>query len=342
MIQNRNALTPEALTMMDVIARTGSFAAAARELGKVPSSLTYSVRQLEEALDVLLFDRRSRQARLTAAGEELLGEGRRLLEEIDAVANRVKRVATGWESQLTVAVDGVISRTTILELCEAFYALERGAASDPSETGEERGHGTRLRLRTEVMAGTWEALVTGQADLAIGVGVGRESTPGVQTREIGTMEFVFAVAPHHPLAAATAPITDTELLRHRAVAVADSAQRLAPYTVNLLPGQDVLTVSSMQIKLEVQLRCLACGFVPEPMAREHIAAGRLVVKDVQRVAQMAPLAYAWRLPGGPSGSPSRKAALGLGLRWWLEQLESPATRKALLERHGSPYATSVL
>ena len=342
MAQNRNALTPEALTMMDVIARTGSFAAAARELGKVPSSLTYSVRQLEEALDVLLFDRRSRQARLTAAGEELLGEGRRLLEEIDAVANRVKRVATGWEAQLSVAVDGVISRATILELCEAFYALEPGSAPNPSEAGAERGHGTRLRLRTEVMAGTWEALVTGQADLAIGVGVGRESTPGVQTREIGTMAFVFAVAPHHPLAAATAPISDAELLRHRAVAVADSAQRLTPYTVNLLPGQDVLTVSSMQIKLEVQLRCLACGFVPEPMAREHIAAGRLVVTEEQRAAQAAPLAYAWRLPGGPTGSSGRKASLGLGLRWWLEQLESPATRQALLERHGSPYTTSVL
>jgi molybdenum-dependent DNA-binding transcriptional regulator ModE len=52
--------------MMDTIARTGSFAAAARELGKVPSALTYSVRQLEEALDVLLFDRRSRQAKFTA------------------------------------------------------------------------------------------------------------------------------------------------------------------------------------------------------------------------------------------------------------------------------------
>ena len=342
MAQNRNALTPEALTMMDVIARTGSFAAAARELGKVPSSLTYSVRQLEEALDVLLFDRRSRQARLTAAGDELLNEGRRLLEEMDAVANRVKRVATGWEAQLSVAVDGVISRATILELCEAFYALQPGAAPNASEAGGERGHGTRLRLRTEVMAGTWEALVTGQADLAIGVGVGRESTPGVQTGEIGTMAFVFAVAPHHPLAAATAPISDAELLRHRAVAVADSAQRLTPYTVNLLPGQDVLTVSSMQIKLEVQLRCLACGFVPEPMAREHIAAGRLVVKEVQRAAQAASLSYAWRLPGGPTGLAGRKATLGLGLRWWLEQLESAATRKALLERHGSPYTTSVL
>ena len=342
MAQNRNALTPEALTMVDVIARTGSFAAAARELGKVPSSLTYSVRQLEEALDVLLFDRRSRQARLTAAGDELLSEGRRLLEEIDAVANRVKRVATGWESQLSIAVDGVMSRVTILELCEAFYALEPKSGARPMDIGGEHGHGTRLRLRTEVMAGTWEALVTGQADLAIGIGVGRESTPGVQTREIGTLPFVFAVAPHHPLAAATVPISDAELLRHRAVAVADSAQRLTPYTVNLLPGQDVLTVSSMQIKLEVQLRCLACGFVPEPMAREHIAAGRLVVKDVQRAAQTVTLSYAWRLPGGPASASGRKSTLGLGLRWWLEQLESPATRRPVRERHGSAYTTTVL
>ena len=144
MTSARNVLTPEALAMMDVIARTGSFAAAARELGKVPSALTYNVRQLEDALDVLLFDRRSRQAKLTAAGEELLHEGRRLLEEMDAVANRVKRVATGWETQLTIAVDGIMSRATLFELCEAFYALSPEA---PGATGG--GPGTRLRLRIE-------------------------------------------------------------------------------------------------------------------------------------------------------------------------------------------------
>src|SRR3954468_22413518 len=138
----RNVLTPEALAMMDVIARTGSFAAAARELGKVPSALTYNVRQLEDALDVLLFDRRSRQAKLTAAGQELLNEGRRLLEQVDAVANRVKRVATGWETQLTISVDGVMSRVTVFELCEAFYAL-RPEGTDGDASG---GPGTRLRL----------------------------------------------------------------------------------------------------------------------------------------------------------------------------------------------------
>src|SRR5207253_8965886 len=99
----RDVLTPDTLSLMQAVEQSGSFAAAARELGLVPSAVTYRVRQIEDALDVLLFDRSSRQARLTDAGTELLREGARLLQEIDAVANRVRRVATGWESQLTIA-----------------------------------------------------------------------------------------------------------------------------------------------------------------------------------------------------------------------------------------------
>ena len=323
MSKRRNALTPEALTMVDIIARTGSFAAAARELGRVPSALTYSVRQLEDALDVLLFDRRSRQAQLTAAGEELLNEGRRLLVEMDAVANRVRRVSTGWETQLTIACDGILSRLTLLELCEAFYALRPTGA-------EQDGPGTRLRLRTEVLAGTWEALVSGQADLAIGVPGDTPSAPGIETQLLGDVEFVFAVAPHHPLAALPEPLKDADIVQHRAVAVADSAQRLSPITVNLLPGQDVLTVSSMQAKIEAQLRCMGCGFVPEPLVRDHLRQGRLVAKRVMRDRRPARLAYAWR---SAAVSQPRKAPQGLALQWWLAQLASPATRRALIERH---------
>jgi molybdate transport repressor ModE-like protein len=316
-------LTPDALAMMDAIARQGSFAAAARELGKVPSALTYSVRQLEDALDVLLFDRRSGQAQLTAAGEELLEEGRRLLAEMDAVANRVRRVATGWETQLTLAVDGVLSRLILLELCEAFYALE--------PEGSEGGPGTRLRLRTEVLSGTLETLLTGQADLAIGITGDIALPAGYESQPLGEISFVFAVAPHHPLAAHDKPISDAELLRHRAVAVADTAARLAPRTVNLLPGQEVLTVASTQAKIEAQVRCLGCGFVPEPLAREHIRAGRLVVKSVARRSPKVAFAYAWR---SAAAQQPKKAPQGLALGWWLEQLQSPKTRRALLERHG--------
>ena len=305
----RNALTPEVIQLIDTIHRTGSMAAAARALDVVPSALTYRIRQVEDALDVLLFDRSSRQARLTVAGHELLREGNRLLIELDAIANRVKRVATGWEPQLTLAVDSVISRTTVLELCEAFFAL------NPP---------TRLKIREEALSGTLEALTSGQADLAIGVAV--EPTPNLsmQSRPLGTLHFVYAVAPHHPLAQAAEPVPDAELLLHRAVVVADSVRQGSGVTSGLLGGQDVFTVPGMPEKLDAQLRGLGGGFLPEYLARPHIDAGRLVEKPMQRATRMVPMRYAWRC-----ATPS---AEGRALQWWLQQLGKPATRTALLER----------
>jgi len=307
----RDVLTPDALSMLQAVSQAGSFAAAARDLGLVPSAVTYRIRQIEDALDVLLFDRSSRQARLTDAGHELLREGGRLLQEIDAVANRVKRVATGWESQLTIAMDTVISCATMMELAQAFFELT------PT---------TRLKLREESLSGTLEALTSGQADLAIGLALETGSTSGVQAELLGEVRFVYAVAPHHPLAKARGAIKDEVLQKHRAIAVADSVQRGEAVTRGLLAGQDVLTVTTMRAKLDAQLRGLGGGFVPEPMARPFIETGRLVVKEVQREDRLVRLSYAWRA----------SAVDGRAVQWWLQQLKSPATRRALLQEHRMP------
>lgn len=305
----RDALTPDSLSMLQVIADTGSFAAAARQLGLVPSALTYRVRQIEDALDVLLFDRSSRQARPTEAGSELLREGARLLEDVDAVAHRVRRVATGWEPQLTLAVDGVISPTTMLELVEAFYALQPP---------------TRLKLLDGILTGTLEALTSGRADLAIGVAVSPGNIAGLQQDTLGDVLFHFVVAPHHPLANAPEPLTDAMLREHRQVAVADSAQR-GGVTMGILGGQDVFTVDTMQAKIQAQLRGLGGGFLPEPMVRPYVEAGRLVTRKVSRPVRSVRVHYAW---GGPGFSTPGRA-----LQWWLNQLQSAATRNALLENH---------
>ena len=93
-------LSLDALLVIDAIDRKGSFAAAAHELHRVPSTITYTVQKLEADLDVPLFDRRGHRAKLTAAGRELLNEGRHLLRAAGDLEARVKRVATGWEAEL--------------------------------------------------------------------------------------------------------------------------------------------------------------------------------------------------------------------------------------------------
>ena len=302
-----NILTPDTLRMLEAIAQAGSFAGAARQLGLVPSALTYRVRQIEDALDVLLFDRSARQAVPTEAGAELLREGARLLQEIDAVARRVQRVATGWESQFTIAADGIVSRTTLLELAEAFFALQPP---------------TRVKIRDEILSGTLEALTSGQADIAIGVVGDTGGTPDIQANPLGVVPFIYAVAPHHPPAGAAEPISDDTLRQHRAIAVADSVQRGGGITVGLLHGQDVMTVPSMTTKIHAQLRGLGGGFLPEPAVRPYVQAGRLVAKRVARPPRNITLSYAWRTSGRTQGR---------ALQWWLAQLQSPATRASLLE-----------
>lgn len=305
----RDVLTPDSLAMLQVIADTGSFAAAARQLRLVPSALTYRVRQMEEALDVLLFDRSARQAQPTEAGQALLAEGARLLSDIDAVAHRVRRVATGWEPELTLIADGLIAMHTLFELVEAFYAL---------------GAPTKLKLSSGTLTGPMEALGTGRADLAIGVAPSNFSTAGVQLQELGSVTFVFAVAPFHPLAAIDTPITDDLLLEHRFVVVADSAVKERA-TMGLLHGQDTFTVDTMQAKIDAQVRGIGCGFLPEAIAQPYVDKGQLVIKAVSRPTRQIPIRYAWKKPS--SGN------LGNALQWWLTQLQSPVTQQALLHTH---------
>jgi DNA-binding transcriptional LysR family regulator len=303
----RDWLTPEALLMLQTIDQKGSFAGAARVLNLVPSALTYRVRQLEDALDVLLFDRSARQAVPTAAGRELLREASRLLEDMDAIANRVRRVATGWEAVLTVAVDSIIARSVVMDLCAGFLAL-----ASP----------TRLRVRYETLSGTLAALTSGQADLGLGTISMTGQHKDIHQLELGSVPFVFVVAPHHPLATASEPLSDGVLAQHRAVAVADSVSRGAGLTIGLVGGQDVFTVPDMPSKLEAQLRGLGAGFLPESLARPSIERGLLVAKQVLTPRKNT-CHYVWR--------DSPQAPAGQALRWWLAQLDRPATREALLQ-----------
>lgn len=302
-------ITLESLQILDAIDRRGSFAAAAEEVFRVPSALTYTMQKLEGDLGVALFDRTGRRALLTPAGRVLLDEGRILLQAADALECRVQRVATGWETELRIALDMMLDITALFPLIESFYTQMSG---------------TRLRLSHEVLGGSWDALVTNRADLVIGVSGDGPPGGGYVTHKIGDAEFVFAVAPGHPLASVDQPITAQELLKHRAIAIADTSRQLSTRSSGLLDGQDVLTVPDVTAKLAAQIAGLGAGFLPRSMAEIEVTAGRLVICEVAEPKPRVPLYLAWR---------SRDK--GRALRWFLKQLDDPTLASALL-RNVSP------
>jgi len=308
-----HALSPESLQMIDAIARHGSFAKAARELGKVPSALTYSVRRIEDDLDALLFDRSGHRARLTAAGEELLREGRPLLEAYDALAQRVRRIATGWETELRIAVNAALNCTALFDLAEDFEAL---------------GTGTRLRFSHEVLQGNWDALLSGRADIVIGADADGAPAEGFHSRALGNLPFVFCVAPHHPLATAPEPLAAADIDRHTAAVVADTSRRLPAGTKGLLSTQHTITLPNMELKVRAQVRGLGCGYLPEPLAAPYLSQGLLVAREVEGIGLNERLVYAWRAP-----------AAGQALQWLLKRLQSTRLHAALLSR-AHPQAAS--
>lgn len=285
-------------------------AAATRAMNLVPSALTYRVRQLERQLDLLLLDRSTRYAHLTLAGQELLREGAHVLERLEGLANRVHRIATGWEPQLTIAVDCIIVRITLWQLCEQFFALRAP---------------TRLRVRDETLTGTFNAVLEGHADLAIGT-VDNVARANFQSRPLGEVPFIFAVAPQHALAKIKHAITNSELAQHRIVAVADSAVAAKEHekmSVDILPGQEAFTVPSLQAKLDAQLRGRGCGYLPRCLAQPYLDTGQLLQRATENTPRVSRIGYAW--PSVP------KVALGKAMLWWLKELGSAATRRALFE-----------
>jgi DNA-binding transcriptional LysR family regulator len=297
-------LTLDALQVLDAVDRKGSFAAAAEELHRVPSAITYSVQQLESGLGVSVFDRRGHRAVLTEAGRELLNEGRHLLRAAADLECRVQQVAKGWEVELRIAVSSALDIEKLFGIVAEFYGQKTG---------------TRLRFSHEVLAGSWDALAGGRADLSIGASGDPPPGGGYATRTLGRIELVFVAAPFHPICDEPQPLTDETIQRYRAVSIADSSRHLPPRTVGLLSGQDVLTVPSVEAKAAAHIAGLGVGFLPRWMAERETLAGTLRILEV-----------AGARPGGEALVAWRTSHEGRALKWFVKRLEDPLVVAELL------------
>jgi DNA-binding transcriptional LysR family regulator len=287
-------ITLDALRTLDAIARRHSFAAAAEELYRVPSAVSYTINKLEEDLGVALFDRSRRKAELTAIGRLVLVQGRQILKAAEELTALARQAADGWEVELRICIDSILSCDPVYELIEAFQRIQ------PK---------TEIRLTEEVLGGSWDALNDGRCDLVIGVD-GASPVPGFALHSLGEVVFEFAVAAGHPLTELPMPLPASAIHDYPIVIVADSSQHLSVRSSGLLDGRSRIIVPTIEHKIAAQCRGLGVGYLPRHRITQELAEGRLALLTLDTPRPPEEISVAWQ-----------RGNTGKGLKWFVDQLK---------------------
>lgn len=277
----------DVLVILDALEKEGSFAAASAKLYKTPSALSYTVHKLESDLNIQLLDRSGHRAKFTRTGQMLLEKGRDVLHAVRELEKQAVKLHQGWESQLVIGVDDTFPFSLLLPLIDAFY----------------RDHSvTRLKFINGVLSGSWQALIDGEADIIVGALHEPPNLSGFGFTRLGSLEQVFAVAPHHPLAKAAEPIPRHDIKRHRAIVVSSGRQAMPD-------DHEAIAVFDFKTKLELLRGGLGCGWVPRYLAQRFLDSGALIEKRVTDEVSAEPVWLGWN-----------EQTAGLASAWWCREI----------------------
>jgi DNA-binding transcriptional LysR family regulator len=247
-------ITLDQWSALVAVVEAGSYAKAAEALHKSQSSVTYAVQQLESQLEVKAFKIEGRKAMLTPTGELLYKRARYLLDEAGALEQSSKRLSAGWEPEIRLAVEAVFPIWLLLQCLERL--------------GKESPH-TRIEVTEAVLGHRTDALVRGEADLAIYAVV----PPGFAGEPLMRVRFLFVAHPDHPLHQLGRKLTMRDLRAHRYLVVRESSPDRA--TALTVETTQRWTVSQLSTSIQAVRSGYGFARLPEEMIRQELEAGTL-------------------------------------------------------------------
>ncbi len=269
----------EALQALDSIDRKGSFAAAAEELYRVPSAITYTIKKLEEQLNIKLFDREKQRAQLTPTGRLVLEKGRHILQQVQQLEEQAQLAESGWEKQLRIVIDTILP-------CEPFWKL--------ISTLQTQQPWLDIKIMDEALSGCWEALISDRADLIIGVSGDEPAGGHWQRQHLGHMNMHAYCSPSHPASKLPQPIEHEALKDFTHIIVSDSARHLPQRSVGLLGIQQTLAVANLQQKLSAIIHGIGISHLPIYLAQPLVDQGKLIPLNTQSSSAPSPFFMCWR------------------------------------------------
>ena len=254
------AFTSESVQVFLAVLDRGSFSAAARALGRVPSAVSMAIAHLEAELGLQLFDRSGREPRPTAAASSLEPQARLLAAQLQQLQAQALGLTQGLESRLTLAIAPELLaaqwRSPLATLAQEYPLLEVEVLAAPQADALSMLHAGRANL----------ALVFERPSLD-----GRE---GFQ--EVSSEILVAVMTPEHlaRTVRAGAGLREEQLTNTRQIVVA--SRDLAKIDTRFAYARHCWRTDNHIAALGLIEAGIGWGWLPQSFVRNQIAAGTLV------------------------------------------------------------------
>ncbi|MFV3308462.1 LysR family transcriptional regulator [Pseudomonas sp. NY15181] len=287
------AFSSDSLSIFLAVLDSGSFSAAARKLGRVPSAVSMAVAQLEAELDLTLFDRSTRKALPTAAALALEPQARQVICQLNLLDAQALQLHKGLEQRLSIAI---------------APELQTGRWGQPLATLAEEFPALEIEVRSATQAEAVRMLHEGAVQLALVF-----ERPGINEREsfleAGSQLLVAVASPQHPVARQNdRPLREEMLAEQRQIIVASGTPTGSDPRMVL--SRRIWLTDSYLATLEFIQSGLGWAYLPQPLVQPLLASG--AVTEV-RFDNMASRLRLWVDVIWMKSRP-----LGLGARRYLE------------------------
>jgi DNA-binding transcriptional LysR family regulator len=292
--------TFDQLQVFLAIVEAGSFAGAARQLGRATSVVSYTIANLETQLGLELFDRNTtRKPVLTEAGHAILGDTRTITMALGDLVAKATGLHSGLEAEVSLVVDVMLPPCSLVQVLDAFQIEFPTVA---------------LRLYVEALGAVTQHVLDGIANVGV-CGPVEFNHVDLRRSQLGAVRLIPVAAPSHPL---------SRMGLEADLHVRDHVQLVLTDRSSLTRGQDfqVMAVKTWRLadlgaKYALLKAGVGWGSMPEEMVRDDIREGRLVrlaVTAWDNAIYRLQTIYRTNSPPGPA------------TRWLMDRLKETLTQ----------------
>ncbi|MGB7727359.1 MAG: LysR family transcriptional regulator [Candidatus Acidiferrum sp.] len=242
--------------ILHAIVHLGGYAAAAQQLNRSQSTISYAIARLQDRLGIKLLELEGRKAHLTEAGRVLLADAEPHLAGFHRLEQRARSLASGGVSEIRLSVDCIYPNdrlfTTLFEFTRRFpYVHPRlRQATFLSSEAEFSAHG---------------------ADLCVAALAAREyyAKPILEIKVLAVARW------DHPLHSLFRPVARIDLIQHTIVTIEGAASGIGKRQPRS-PAQRFLSVTTIEAAIDAVRSGLCFGWLPGYRIQSYLDSGELL------------------------------------------------------------------